>query len=166
MKIIKFKASIPGSKVFMREYEIPNNLTLYKLHTFLLDDLCFAPDQMVAFRGLIGSGAVLSEYGLFDMGDGTLDTVTIEKSLAKGEVVLQYVYDLRNDKVINLSYIGEQEPLSRTSYPRLVAEKGRNPEQFAKSYDDLNEYADIEGNIDSGDDDDLFLDEELPEGEE
>jgi hypothetical protein len=50
--VYKYKASIPGSKVFMREYEIKGDTSLYKLHDFLVNDLDFSPDQMVAFRGL------------------------------------------------------------------------------------------------------------------
>ncbi|MEF9930900.1 MAG: hypothetical protein RSC28_06830 [Bacteroidales bacterium] len=160
--IYKYKATIPGSKVFLREYEIKGETTLYSLHDYLLNDLGFAPDQMVAFRGLNDKEKVMSEYGLFDMGDGTMDTVTIAKSLSKGEVSLLYVFDLHKDKFIKLTFIEEVEPAIRASYPRLVAEKGRNPEQFANGYDDFDQFADP---IDDGGDDALFMEDELPEGE-
>ena len=50
----------------MREYEIKGETSLYKLHDFLQNDFDFAPDQMVAFRGLDEKGKFRSEYGLFD----------------------------------------------------------------------------------------------------
>lgn len=159
--IYKFKATIPGSKVFLREYEIKGETSLYSLHDFLLNDLGFAPDQMVAFRGLDDQERVISEYGLFDMGDGTMDTVTIEKAVKKGEINLLYVFDLRKDRVIKLTFLEEVEPSFRASYPRLVAEKGRNPEQFAKGYDDFDQFTDP---VDDGGDEIAFLEEELPEG--
>ena len=162
--IYRYRASIPGSKVFMREYEIKGETTLYKLHDFLVNDLDFAPDQMVAFRGLDATDKVRSEYGLFDFGDGSMDMVTIEKTIAKGEESLLYVFDLRKDRVIKLSLAGEGEESRRASYPRCVAEKGRNPEQFANGYDDMDQYG--EPVVDSSDDDSLFMDDELPEGEE
>ena len=163
MAVYKYRASIPGSKVFMREYEIKGGTSLYDLHEYLLNDLGFSPDQMVLFRGLDASDRVKSEYGLFDMGDGSMDMVSVEKTVAKGETTLSYVFDMRKDRVINLALIGESEPAPRASYPRLVAEKGRNPEQFADKYDDLDQYSEP---MDERDDDSLFLDDELPDGEE
>ena len=161
--IYKYKASIPGSKVFMREYEVKGETSLYKLHDFLQNDFDFSPDQMVAFRGYDEKGKFRSEYGLFDMGDGSMDMVSVEKTVAKGETTLSYVFDMRKDRVINLALIGETEPAPRASYPRLVAEKGRNPEQFADKYDDLDQYSEP---MEERDDDSLFLDDELPDGEE
>ena len=161
--IYKYRASIPGSKVFMREYEIKGETTLYKLHDFLTNDIDFAPDQMVAFRGLNAADKVMGEYGLFDMGDGSMDMITIEKTIKRGETSLLYVFDLRKDRVIKLTLVGEVEESRRVSYPRLVAEKGRNPEQFANGYDDMDQYGEP---MEDSSDDSLFMDDELPEGEE
>ena len=138
--------------------------SLYKFHDFLQNDLEFSPDQMVAFRGLDEGEKFRSEYGLFDMGDGSMDMVTVEKTVKKGEVNLLYVFDLRKDRVIRLTLMGEVEESRRASYPRLVAEKGRNPEQFANGYDDMDQYA--EPSMDANEDDSSFMDDELPEGEE
>ena len=161
--VYKYKASIPGSKVFMREYEIKGDTSLYRLHDFLVNDLDFSPDQMVAFRGLDEGEELRSEYGLFDMGDGSMDMVTVSGTITKGEVNLLYVFDLRKDRVIKLSLMGEVEESRRASYPRLVAEKGRNPEQFANGYDDFDQYSEP---VDDGADEPSFMDDELPEGEE
>ena len=161
--IYKYRASIPGSKVFMREYEIKGETTLYRLHDFLVNDFDFSPDQMVAFRGMDEGERIRSEYGLFDMGDGSMDMITVEKTIKKGEVNLLYVFDLRNDRFIKLTLIGEAEESRRASYPRLVAEKGRNPEQFAKGYDDMDQYSEP---MDDSSDESSFMDDELPEGEE
>lgn len=161
--ICKYKATIPGSKVFFREYEIKGETSLYKIHDFILNDLGFAPDQMVLFRGLDEKDRVVSEYGLFDMGDGTMDTVTLEKTISRGETSLLYVFDLRKDRVIRLTFMEEVEPAFRASYPRLVAEKGRNPEQFAKGYDDFDQFTDP---VDDGGEDSSFMEDELPEGED
>ena len=82
----------------------------------------------------------------------------------EGENALLYVFDLRKERVIKLELMGEVEESRRASYPRLVAEKGRNPEQFANGYDDMDQYA--EPSMDTNDDDSSFMDDELPEGEE
>lgn len=162
--IYKYKASIPGSKIFMREYEVKGDISLFDLHKFLLHDLGFVPDQMVAFKGIDNKGKVISVYGLFDMGDGTMDSVSVEDTYKRGETKLVYVYDLHNDKVIELDFVETLEEERRASYPRLVAEKGRNPDQFAKKYDDLDQFA--EPVDDGGDEPDLIDEEELGEDDE
>ncbi len=138
--ICRFKASLPNSKVFMREYEVKPEITLYEFHEFLLNDLSFSPDQMVIFRGRNAAGKIASEYGLFDMGDGAMDEVTVGDLLKKEENVLEYAFDLFKDRYIILSYLGEGEYMPRNSYPRLVAEKGRNPDQFIRGADDYDAY--------------------------
>ncbi|MCK9628114.1 MAG: plasmid pRiA4b ORF-3 family protein [Bacteroidales bacterium] len=148
--VYKFKASIAGNKIFMREYEIRGSMTLYSLHLFLQNDLGFAPDQMVVFRGLNSTDKVKGEYGLFDLGDGAMDSMSLEKVIAKGEIKLQYVYDIYKDKAISLELLSTEEESLRRSYPRLVAEKGRNPEQFSDNYDDFEQM------IEMSDSEDLY----------
>ena len=162
--IYKYKASIPGSKIFMREYEVKGDTSLYDLHKFLLHDLGFVPDQMVAFKGVNDKGKTAAVYGLFDMGDGTMDSVSVEDTYKKGESKLVYVYDLHNDKVIELEFVETLNEERRASYPRLVAEKGRNPDQFAKKYEDLDQFA--EPVDDGGDDCDMIDDEDFVEEDE
>lgn len=138
--ICRFKASLPNSKVFMREYEVKSSMTLYSLHEYLLNDLSFSPDQMVMFRGRNAAGKIVSEYGLFDMGDGAMDQITLDDLLEKKELSLEYAFDLFKDRFLVLDYIGEAEYFPRASYPRLVAEKGRNPDQFIRGNDDYDAY--------------------------
>ncbi len=164
MAVYRYKASIPGSKVFMREYEIKGDTSLYDLHEYLINDMGFAPDQMVLFRGVDANGKVRSEYGLFDFGDGSMDTVTVSDIIAKEEVQILYVFDIRSDRCIKLTFDCEVAELPRASYPRLTAEKGRNPDQFAKGYDDLDQF--MEPVDDGGDESEAVDDDELPEGEE
>ena len=123
-------------KSFLREYELKPEMTLYNLNNYIMNDLDFSPDQMVLFCGLDDSGNSVSRYGLFDLGFGSLDHVTIGDVISKGELDLQYFYDLRNEKYLLLSVVDEYEELPRVSYPRTVVEKGRNPNQFAAKYED------------------------------
>lgn len=136
-KIYTYKATFPFSKIFFRTYEISGDTTLFALHKYLTDDLGFAPDQMIAFKGVDNEGKVRSIYGLFDMGSGTLDGVTIEKTLSKNEATLLYVFDIKRNKYLTLAKEGTADFAAHNSYPRLVAEKGRVPEQFASKYDNF-----------------------------
>lgn len=169
--ILKYRATLPSNKIFMREYEIKAEMKLYRLHEFIRTDLGFAPDQMVMFEGYDKDGVLCSEYGLFDMGDGSMDSVTLQKTFEKGETTLRYLFNLNSGRYIILSYIGEEVFNIRESYPRLMAEKGRNPNQFSDKYEDFEDYGDMGGALNPKSpqdevEDDLFEEEELPEGEE
>jgi hypothetical protein len=71
-----------------------------------------------------------------------------------------YVYNPFKDRGMRLELLGTEDPLSRRSYPRLVAEKGRNPDQFSDDYDDFESVL-PHPELEEG-----FSPEELPEGEE
>ncbi len=134
-KIYKFKATIPESKKFFREYEIQDDLTLYQLHKFLIADLEFAPDQMIAFKTFSKDGKNQKSYGLKDYGFGTIDGVTIGKLIENKEEIILYVYDIKKAKFYQLTFIEEVEFAPRGSYPRLVGELGRLPSQFSSNKD-------------------------------
>ncbi len=145
--VYRYKASIAGNKIFMREYEIRPEISLHSLHIYLQNDLGFAPDQMVLFRGVDKNDKVKSEYGLFDLGDGPMDKVSLKATLDRKEIRLQYVYDLFSDRFLTLEFVSEEEHLLRRSYPRLIAERGKNPDQFSDNYDDFEqmmEFSDFE----------------------
>lgn len=134
--IYKYKAVIPGNKVFIREYELKSEMNLFNFNSFLLNDLGFAPDQIVAFRGYDASGVFHSEYGLFDLGDGSMDMMTFEKLYKKGETEIHYVFDMFKERYLCLFYDGEADFSPKLSYPRTITEKGRNPDQFSPNYEE------------------------------
>lgn len=157
-KILQFKASLSGHKSFVREYELRSDMKLYALHEFISEDLDFTKDQMVLFRGLKNGDEIAGEYGLFDFGCGSLDTVRIKEVLERGEVTLFYVFDLHKNRYIRLDFSGEVELVPRKYYPRCTFSKGLNPSQFSDLYDDI-EDPDIK-NIPLPDDpDDDYLEE-------
>jgi hypothetical protein len=158
--VYRYKATIVGNKIFLREYEIKGSISLYSLHLFLQDDLGFAPDQIVMFRGLDKHNKVKGEYGLFNLGDGAMDSISLEKVINAGQLKLLYVYDIYKDRFITLEFMSKEEELARRPYPRLVAEKGKNPDQFSDNYDDYEQM------IEMSDSDSLFQEDELPEGED
>lgn len=167
--ILRYKAIIPGNRIFMREYDLDSRMTLYKLHEFLCRDLCFSPDQMTVFDTFSASGKPGRRIGMFDFGDGSMDMITLENTAARKETVLRYTYNLNLQLALELQLEGEQEYNRRFSYPMLVAEKGRNPDQFSAVYEDYEEFSDNRSSrIDTSSEaeDESFEDDELPEGEE
>lgn len=153
----------------MREYDLESRMSLFRLHEYLDRELGFSPDQMTVFETLSPAGKLTRRIGLFDFGDGSMDMITLENTVSREEPVLHYVYNLSKNLRIELRLEGEQEFNRRLSYPVLIAEKGRNPDQFSAVYEDYEEFSDNRSSrIDTSSEaeDESFEDDELPEGEE
>jgi len=182
--IQKYKATIPLSKKFFRNYELKGNMSLYAVHEFLCSEFLFSPDQMVLFQGINAAGKVVHEYGLFDMGDGSMDNVTLRDTITREEVTVRYIYNLAKNLYMDLTWEGEEEDARHAQYPRTAGGKGDNPLQFSSAYKDAPEeiipaphpdIPDDDEDFDDEDDDDEdddetddegFDEDELPEGEE
>ncbi len=188
--VYQFRATIPESKIFFRVYEIKGETTLFKFTSFINDDLGFSPDQMVLYEGYDEHGELSSEYGMIDLGDGAMDTVTFDKVLKRGETEIRYLFDMRNNRYIRLVLEGEAEFSPLRIYPCLVDEKGQNPDQFRPRFeeepavpklhpfrdpkaaledDDLDDEDlddDDDDDDDDADDDKIFDEEELYDGDE
>lgn len=160
--IYRYKATIKGNKVFLREYELDSTMTLFRLRSFLNNDLGFSQDQITLFETFSAKGDLMRRIGMFDMGDGAMDRITIGDCVAREESALRYVYNPSMKLSIEMENIGETDFNPRLSYPLTVFEKGKNPDQFSASYDDYME----EGIPSYETEEAAFEEEELPEGEE
>ena len=176
--VYQFRATIPESKIFFRVYEIKGEMTLFKFNSFIVDDLGFSPDQMVLYEGYDEAGTFCSEYGLIDLGDGAMDTVTFDSVVQRGETELHYLFDLRNDRYIRLVLEGEAPFSPLRVYPCLIDEKGQNPDQFRVRYEeappvpklhpfrDSSAMGDLDDDLDDKDEDDEDADDKIFDGEE
>ena len=165
--ILRYKVTIPGNRIFMREYDFDSGMSLFRLHEFLDRDMCFSPDQMTMFETVSEKGKVRRRLGLFDFGDGSMDMVSLADTVEHGEPVLRYVYNMSINLFMELSLESETEFNPRLSYPLLVAEKGRNPGQFSAVYEEYEAFSDRHAvQADDAVEEDAFEDEDLPEGEE
>ena len=173
--IYRYRATIPESKVFFRVYDVPSGMTLFDLHSFILNNLDFTPDQMVCFEAYGPSGKRTSQYALFDLGHGPMDQVTLGMLAEREENVINYVFDLRSGRIVRLEFLGDAEFSAKLNYPCQVDGRGVNPDQFSAKYEDAepislapskkNRASDPEdGDIDEDDDD--FDDEEDDDIEE
>lgn len=134
--IYRYRATIPESKVFFRVYDVPSGMTLFDLHSFILNNLEFTPDQMVCFEAYGPTGKRTSQYALFDLGHGSMDKVTLEMLAEREENVINYVFDLRTGRIVRLEFLGEAEFSAKLDYPCAVDGKGVNPDQFSAKYED------------------------------
>lgn len=143
------------------------SISLYRLHEFLCRDLEYSSDQMVYFEAIDKKGEPVKRYGLFDFGDGSMDTVSLQSTIDNEELVLKYVYNVPMGLSIILTFISEQEYNRKLDYPCLVNEKGRIPDQFSAQYEDFEEYSDYgRSSFTENETEQEYEEDELPEGEE
>lgn len=138
--IFRFRVSLPGIKGFTRVYEIRSTMTLYEFHKEMRDDMSFPHDQLIQFKGLDKSGALVARYGMFDLGAGAADEVTVADAINKGIDSFTYFYNVTDRKSVILTFEGEAEEMPGKDYPSIVETKGPDPEAFENgyvSYEDL-----------------------------
>ena len=175
---LSYRVTLSGIKGFFRVYHITGDTTLYTFHKQMRADMEFPQDQLIMFKGLDGDGEVVGRYGLFDLGGGTVDEITMEKTVELGIVSFLYYYDVTNRKSVNIQFEGEvADPAVKTGFPVIAESKGPNPIEFENGYVAFEDLPDehrhlpgensVLGGFDLGDDlDDEDFDEDSPEDEE
>jgi len=161
--VLRYRISLPGIKGFTRVYEIKSNSSLYSFAKQMRADMNFPQDQMVMFKAFDKDGAVSSRYGMFDLGAGTIDAVTMEQTLKKGEMSFVFFYDTTNAKSVLVNYDGNAELRNDAVYPVLVEAKGPDPVEFENgyvSYEDLPDDKKKDPDEDDWDDDDEDMGDE------
>ena len=96
----------------------------------------FPQDQLVLFKAFDAEGDVSARYGIFDLGSGTIDDMTVAQCHKKGEDKFIYFYDTTNVKsvIVTLEDVINAEPRKGVIYPLLVETKGPNPIEFENGY--------------------------------
>ena len=128
----KYRVTLSGIKGFYRVYQINGDSTLYSLHKQMRSDMEFQQDQLILFKGLDSSGNVVGRFGLFDLGDGATDEVTIAKSIKDGITSFVYFYDVTSRKSVTLTLEGEAD--GSVEAPVIIESKGPNPIEFENGY--------------------------------
>ena len=169
---LRYRVTLTGIKGFYRVYELDGETTLYTFHKQLRADLEFPQDQLILFKALDAGGEVKARYGLFDLGSGTVDNITLRQTLAAEIVSFVYFYDVTSRKSVNITF-EEEVPLKKVSplFPLLTDTKGPVPLEFENgyvAYEDLppeQKHLPGEDGWDD-DDDDIDLDDEEEEEED
>lgn len=132
--ILRFRVSLPGIKGFARVYELKSTTTLYEFHKIMRDDMSFPHDQLIQFKGLNEDGELVARYGMFDLGAGAADEVSVADTVKKGIASFCYFYNVTDRKSVIVTYEGEVEAVPGRIYPALVEVKGPDPEAFENGY--------------------------------
>ena len=132
--VYSYKVTLTGIKGFHRIYHLSGENSLYTFHKQMRSDMEFPQDQLILFKAFDASGAVVARYGLFDLGFGAVDEVTISSVVKKGIKSFVYFYDVTNKKSVNISFEGPVEGASAKGCPVLADIKGPNPIEFENGY--------------------------------
>lgn len=165
--VFKVRVTLAGIKGFYRLYHVNGAASLYDIHKQLRSDLEFAQDQVIMFKALDVLGGVVARYGLFDLGSGTVDRVTLEDTVKAGTDTLVYFYDVTNKKSVIITVEGEAEGVRRAGIA-LVESKGPNPIEFENGYVAYEDLPEPQRYLpgEEPEDDDYDLDEEADEEED
>ena len=133
--VFRLRVTLTGIKGFFRIYHVNGATTLYTLHKQMRADMEFPQDQLIMFKGLDIEGGVVGRYGLFDLGSGTVDQVSLEKAVKAGATDFVYFYDVTNRKSVNITVEGEVEgAVVNPDSPFIAESKGPNPIEFENGY--------------------------------
>ena len=130
--VYQFRVTLTGIKGFFRVYQMDGDTTLYEFHKQMRSDMEFPQDQLIMFKALGADGSVIARYGLFDLGAGTVDNISVAQTVEAGVVSFVYFYDVPNKKSVNVTFEGLEE--RKGSAPVLVDVKGPNPIEFENGY--------------------------------
>lgn len=130
----RIRVSLPGIKGFARVYDLDSKNTLYAFHKQMLSDMEFPQDQIVLFKAFDAAENVVARYATFDLGDGSIEHISIEQVIAAGITHFVYFYDTTNKKSVILTIEGESG--IKVSKPTLDSEasKGPIPEDFLNGF--------------------------------
>ena len=130
--VYTYRVTLEGIKGFYRVYKIDGESSLYTFHKQLRADLEFTVDQPILFKAFDAAGNVAARYALQDLGSGTVDAVSVAKTVRDGVVKFVYFYDIAARKYVIITLEGE-EPGSVSS-PTIVDTKGPVPIEFENGY--------------------------------
>lgn len=130
--VYQFRVSLAGIKGFYRVYQMGGKTTLYDFHKQMRADMEFPQDQLIMFKALDAVGEVVGRYGLFDLGSGTVDAVTVESTVKAGVTEFRYFYDVPNRKSVIITFDGTEDVPACP--PAIVDVKGPNPIEFENGY--------------------------------
>ena len=162
--VYQFRVTLAGIKGFFRVYQMDGSTTLYSFHKQMRADMEFPQDQLIMFKALSADGNVVARYGLFDLGAGTVDKVTVQDAVEAGVSSFIYFYDVPNKKSVIITFEGiEDRP---GTAPAVIESKGPNPIEFENGYVAFEDLPDKQRHLPGEEEDEDFDDEDFDEEEE
>jgi len=130
--IFKFRMLSDENDHFVRDLEVPYDLTLREFHDFLVRMLGYE-QCMTSFFTADDRWRRLQEYTLLDMGDpdtACMEDVTLGQLFHRNRERLIYLFDPFNDRALYLELTEAKKPEAGMEYPRVMFEHAPAPDQY------------------------------------
>lgn len=136
---------------FVRDYEVPYNMSLLEFHNYINKDLGYSNEELASFFKSDVEWEKLQEFTLFDMGTDNVDIdpdddipAPVPMSEVKLSLIITqkfdrliYAFDLLMERCLYIELIESQFRDSATNYPRTVKSEGVPPAQFIDEPEDI-----------------------------
>lgn len=167
--ILKFRMLSDENDNFVRDLEVPHDMTLAGLHNFIIESLGY-DDCMASFFAADNRWNRLREFTLMDMGATemmeeapmSMDSITLAELVVIECNRLIYQFDLIADRAYYLELVSATEPNKDFTYPRVAFENATAPDQYdpdAVPTDDGSIFEEMMGDFGEFDGDDSYDDE-------
>ncbi len=158
--IFKFRMLSDENDHFVRDYEVPYDMTLLQFHEFLTRSLGYRDDGLASFFLADDQWRVGREFTLVDMGENAEDAPVPMSEVVLGQLLHQigerliYQFDMLGERSYYLELTGAQEAEAGREYPRTAFEHGPAPDQYdpeatpagGSIFDDImDDFSDFEG---------------------
>lgn len=137
--ILQFRMLSDEDDNFLRDYEVPYDMSLLDFHRFICDDLGYDPENMTSFFAADERWEKGREFTLMDMGfsesDGEdlpleMGKVSLSQVIRRNNDRLIYQFDILGDRALYLELTGAEKENEKRELPRLVLANGEAPDQF------------------------------------
>lgn len=130
--ICKFIAISGEKEGFFREFELDKNNTLLDFHKTIQEELEYDESQLASFFTTTDKWEKEEEFTLVDMGSTTtlMEEVIIDEILIEKNQKLIYIFDLFNERVLFIEYLGAVPRIEDREYPLCTDSKGASPPQI------------------------------------
>ena len=130
--VFKFRMLSDENDNFVRDLEVPYDMTLRGFHEFLVRILGYEA-CMTSFFTADGQWERLQEYTLLDMGDPEsipMENVSLGQLLHHNRERLIYLFDQLNNRALYLELTEAKKPEPTMEYPRVAFEHAPAPDQY------------------------------------
>lgn len=133
--IFKFRMLSDENDHFLRDYEVPAEMTLLALHDFIRESLEYE-EGMVSFHTADERWEKLEEFTLMDMGLGDegsprpMESVTLKEIMRHIGDRLVYQFDLFGNRAYYLELMDVVAAEPHFTYPREAFSHGATPDQY------------------------------------
>ena len=167
--IFRFRLLSDENDRFVRDYEVPYDMTLLDFHRFILESLEYE-ECMTSFFTADDRWEKLREFTLMDMGDTSGEGPEAMERVALGQIIhklrdrLIFLFDLFGERAYYLELTGAYEAQAGASYPREIYAQAEAPDQYdpSKNRDDEDEgsaFDEMMGDFNDFEGDDSYDDE-------